>query len=134
MKDTTTALYNGKEYSAGFKDDKIIILRSTDENDIKKGFVICEPFKFRDVEKDIVCFKYVSRKEIDGIYDIVTTANYQGYSFDVIGDDGDKILLCTMTLDYRICQNLGMECVDKGIYQKWINKREAKIKVKKEML
>jgi len=129
MKDTTTALYKGKEYSAGFKDDKIIILRSTDENDIKNGF---EARHWSD--SDIKCIKYVSREEINGIYDIVTTANYQGYSFEVIDADGDKILLCTMKLDYRICENLRMECIDKGVYQKWINKREAKIKVKKEML
>ena len=128
MKDTTMAKYNGQEYSAGIKVDGRIVLRSDNPDDISKGFELYQ------IGNNKIYIKYVSREEIDGIYDIVTTANYQGYSFEVIDADGDKILLCTMKLDYRICENLRMECIDKGVYQKWINKREAKIKVKKEML
>ena len=29
---------------------------------------------------------------------------------------------------------LGMECIDKGMYQKWINKNEAEIEVLKEKI
>ena len=125
MRDTTTALYKGKEYDASIGENGEITLISDNEDDVRKGFILYRNIKY---------IKQVDRKDIDGIYDIVTTANYQGYSFEVIDADGDKILLCTMKLDYRICENLRMECIDKGVYQKWINKREAKIKVKKEML
>jgi hypothetical protein len=27
--------------------------------------------------------------------------------------------------DYRVWPSLGMDCIDKGVYQKWINKNEA---------
>jgi hypothetical protein len=39
-----------------------------------------------------------------------------------------------MTGDYRDWLNLGMVCIDKGVYQKWIQKDEAEIKIIKEEL
>jgi len=130
MKDTTTALYKGKEYSAGFKDDKIIILRSIDENDIKNGF---EARHWSD--SDIKCIKYVSREEIDEIYDIVTTAIYKGYTCDVFEENGDKVLIMIDNILQDASVELKMDkAIDKGMYVKWIDKSEAEIKVEKKML
>ena len=36
--------------------------------------------------------------------------------------------------DYQEWIRLGMECIDKGMYQKWINKNEAEIEVLKEKI
>ena len=45
-----------------------------------------------------------------------------------------QILILTMNGDYQEWIRLGMECIDKGMYQKWINKNEAEIEVLKEKI
>ena len=44
------------------------------------------------------------------------------------------LLILTMNGDYQEWIRLGMECIDKGMYQKWINKNEAEIEVLKEKI
>ncbi len=45
-----------------------------------------------------------------------------------------KYLFAAMTGDYRDWLSLGMDCIEKGVYQKWINKKEANLKIVKEQL
>ena len=45
-----------------------------------------------------------------------------------------QILILTMNGDYQEWRRLGMECIDKGMYQIWINKNEAEIEVLKEKI
>ena len=33
--------------------------------------------------------------------------------------------------DYKVWENIGMKCIDKGGYQKWINKNEAEVIIEK---
>ncbi|HEY5536047.1 MAG TPA: hypothetical protein VIL99_14070, partial [Ignavibacteria bacterium] len=65
MREGKFAIYFGKEYTSGINKDGKIILRSTELKDINNGFELCEPFKFRNSKKDIVCIKYVNRSEVE---------------------------------------------------------------------
>ena len=59
---------------------------------------------------------------------------YEGYKFIVVDETEKQILILTMNGDYQEWIRLGMECIDKGMYQKWINKNEAEIEVLKEKI
>lgn len=134
MRNGFFSIYNGKEYSSGKDKNGKYILRSTNINDLTKGFHKCEPFYFSKSQELIVCYKYVERSEIEEYYSIRTMAKYQGYMFDVIEETENQILIVTMVGDYREWKRLGMECIDKGVYQKWIEKNGAEIIIRKEIL
>ena len=65
MKQGKYAIYLGKEYASGINREGKVILRSDDFEDIKNGFELCEPFKYKDNAKEIVCIKYVNPSEVD---------------------------------------------------------------------
>lgn len=123
MRNITFAIYKGIEYPAGIKNDGIIVLRSHNSDDINMGF-----HKKVNGENSIYV-KYVSKNEVEKIYDKKIIAKYKGFEFEVVEETQDKISIVTMVGDYRDWINLDMICIDKGIYQKWIDKREAEIKV-----
>ena len=133
MKNGEFATYLGKEYTSGQKDGKII-LRSTNLKDIENGFIPCEPFLLKNYSEEIVCLKLVNRSEVDDYYRLRTKALYSGYEFEVTKEKDNMISIVAMTGDYRDWLNLGMVCIDKGVYQKWIQKDEAEIKIIKEEL
>ena len=125
MKDGEFAIYLGKEYSA-------IVLRSTDIEDVKNGFEPCKPFNIKYIQDKIVCFKYVNSSEITEYYIIRSMAIYKGFEFEVVEETEDKLSIVTMIGDYRDWVRLGMKSIDIGVYQKWINKNEAEVKIVKE--
>jgi len=104
MKDGEFAIYLGKEYSAGETQEGKIVLRSTDIEDVK----------------------------ITEYYRIRTMAIYKGFEFEIVEETEDKLSIVTMIGDYRDWVRLGMKSIDIGVYQKWINKNEAEIKIVKE--
>lgn len=128
MNNTTFAIYKGIKYSAGFKNDGSIVLHSKDIKDLGIGFTE------KKVGKECIFIKYVTRDEIEEIYDMKVKAIYQGYEFEVIDEKEDEVSIVTMTGDYRDWLNLDMKCIDKGVYQKWISKGDAEIKIVKEEL
>jgi 20S proteasome alpha/beta subunit len=132
MKDGKFAIYLGKEYTSGNNKDGKIILRSTNLKDIENGFEPCEPFLYKNYREEIVCLKLVNRLEIDDYFRLRTKALYSGYEFEVTEEKENMISIVAMTGDYRDWLNLGMVCIDKGVYQKWIQKDEAEIKIIKE--
>ena len=134
MKNGLYAIYNGKEYTSGGMGEGKIILRSTDIGDVKNGFELCKPFYIKNEIRDIVCLKILDKSEVDSYYRLRTKAIYQGYEFEVVEEKGDEISIVTMVGDYRNWLNLGMKCIDRYVYQKWINKSEAEIKIVKEEL
>ena len=134
MKDGEFAIYLGKEYSAGKIEKGKIVLRSTDIEDVKNGFEPCKPFNIRYVEDKIVCMKFVNSSEITEYYIIRTKAIYKGFEFRVMDETEDKLSIVTMIGDSREWKRLGMKCIEKYVYQKWINKNEAEIKIVKENL
>ena len=134
MKNGKYAIYLGREYTSGKTKDGKLVLRSTNRKDVENGFEPCEPFTFRNCEKEIVCLKFVSRADVEDYYRLKTKAIYAGYEFEVIEEEDDKISIAAMTGDYRDWLNLGMDCIEKGVYQKWINKKDAILKIVKEQL
>ena len=134
MKDGEFAIYLGKEYSAGETQEGKIVLRSTDIEDVKNGFEPCKPFNIRYVEDKIVCMKFVNSSEITEYYILRTMAIYKGFEFIVDEETEDMLSIVAMGGDCRGWKRLGMKCIEKYVYQKWINKNEAEIKIVKENL
>lgn len=129
MKNGNYAIYKGKEYSADYIKDKGIVLRSPNVEDINNGFDL-----YTGYNKRIACIKFVERKDLEDFFRVHTKAIYLGYEFEVTEENDEMISIVTMKGDYRIWEGLGMSCIDKGVYQKWINKNEAEIRVEKEVL
>ena len=134
MKNGRYALYQGKEYTFGIRKDGKFILRSSDIGDLAMGFEECEPFKVKGTPNDVVCLKFVDRNELSEFYRVRTYAIYKGYRFDAIDEKDNMVSIVTMTGDYRNWLSLGMDCIEKGVYQKWVQKNEIDIKVVKEEL
>ena len=132
MKDGEFAIYLGKEYTAGETQEGKIVLRSTDIEDVKNGFEPCKPFNIRYVEDKIVCMKFVNSSEITEYYILRTMVIYKGFDFEIVEETEDKLSIVTMIGDYRDWVRLGMKCIEKYVYQKWINKNEAEIKIVKK--
>ena len=130
MHDGYYAVYIGKEYSSNRIDDKLV-LRSESLEDLKKGFEECEPFIFYD-NKMVVCMKYVTPLEVEDFYEITTKVLCEGYEFGIGEKTDDEIEIVAMTGNYLDWLDMGMECIDKGVYAKWIKKSEAEFKVIKE--
>lgn len=124
------AVYNNKTYSADFIKGKGIVLRSKDRSDINdSGFQ-----EYDGYNKEIVAIKFVDKSEINEFYQLNMKAVYSGYEFEVLEEKDSMISIVAMTGDYRDWLNLDMKCIDKGVYQKWISKENAEIKIIKEEL
>lgn len=119
MRNNIFAIYHGTEFAAGIKADGRIILRSERFTDELVGF---ENKKSAD---NTIYVKYVHQNDIEQIYKKQIEAIYKGYKFEVVETKGDMISIVTMTGDYKICEKFSMNLIDKGIYQKWINKDDA---------
>lgn len=128
MRNITFAIYKGNEYSAGIKKDGRIVLRSEDPASRENGFVE------KKIGNNRIYIKYVQKNEVEEMYDKKEYAVYEGYKFVVVEETEERILILTMNGDYHEWIRLGMECVDKGVYQKWINKNEAEIEILKEKI
>ena len=129
MKSNIFAIYKGKEYQAGMRADGSVILRSNDEKDINDGFI-----NNTGINKSVKCYKYVLKSELDEIYRKNIKAEYNGYEFSVIDQNDDMLLISTMTGNYKVWLQRGMESVDKGVYQKWVDKKHLIIKIEKEYI
>ena len=134
MNNGIVALYKEKEYSSGKNKDGKYILRSSNIQDVSDGFQKCEPFLYKNKTEPIVCFKIVERSELESLYRVKTIAEYKGYSFEVVDKQNDKLSIVTMVGDYHIWEQFDMKCIDKGVYQKWIDESEAVVVEKKEQL
>lgn len=128
------AVYLGKEYTSGKNKEGKLILRSTNLEDVKNGFEPCEPFQYKDYSEKIVCLKFVNRSEVETYYKIRVKAKYAGFEFEVLEERDNEISIVAMTGNYKDWLNLGMKSIDKGVYQKWIRKDDAEIKMIKEEL
>lgn len=132
MKNDFFAVYQGKKFTAGIDRNGKVFLRSTDIEDLDNGFEKCEPFKYGKEEKLVVCGKRVNRQEIEKYYRVYTVAYYCGFDFEVIDENEKEVLILAADGDYHNWLDLGMKCIDKGLYQKWVNKSEVKMEVIEE--
>lgn len=128
MKNNNTfATYKNKEYLARLSKTNQVILYSEDQEDIENNFSKRNEF-------DKYYYKYIDRSEIDNFYKKIQKVNYLGHEFLIINQIDDDILICTMTGDYRTWVDLGFQCVDKGVYQKWVEKKDLEIKTEIEYI
>lgn len=110
------ATYKGKIYEAGTKGNDIVILRSRDSEDKKYGFTLY---------KNIIYTMKVSRIDVDELCSITTIAEYEGLSFEVLKEKDGSILISSMKGNYKKFEDIGMDKVDKGVYEMWIPKEDA---------
>jgi hypothetical protein len=116
MRNGMYAIHLGIEYEVRVKDANSFILRSTNSSDVSSnGFYL---------NKGMNYVKSVQRSELKEVYRISTIAEFKGVKFQVIKEDGDNLLLSTMNGDYRVFEKLGMDMVDRGVYQKWVSKND----------
>lgn len=134
MKQGKFAVYQKNEYASGRMKDGRLILRSTEIKDISKGFEACEPFRFKGIDRDIVCLKFIELEEAEDYYRLRINARYLGFDFEVVEEKEEMVSLVTMKGDYRVWVSLGMDCIDKGVYQKWVGKDEVEISIEKKSL
>ena len=125
------AIYMGKEYTSGSMGNGKLVLRSTDIEDVKYGFETCNPFKYRNEDREIVCLKYVDESEVESYYKLTMRAVYKGYDFEMVDESENEICIESPMGDYRVWEGLGMRMVDRDVYQKWIKKDEAEIRIVK---
>lgn len=131
------AVYMGKEYRLG-EEHRLgenmtrWKLLSSSEEDLEKGFELCEPFIDRITKEKVVCVKYVKLSELEDYYSLSTKVLYAGYEFYAREETEDEILIVAKLGDSSIWRSLGMICINEIIYQKWIKKSEVEIKVIKE--
>jgi len=112
LKDGLFAIYSGREYEVGVKEGGGVTLRSNNSNDLKNGFALY---------KNIIYIKEVKSKDVESIYSVKTYADYKGHKCKVLKEIDDKLLLHAMIGDYRICESLGFNMVDRGVYNKWVD-------------
>ena len=129
MKSNIFAIYKGKEYQASIRADGSVILRSNDKSDIRNGFI-----NNIGINKGVKCYKYVLKSELDEIYRKNIKAEYSGYEFSVVDESDNMLLICAMNGNYQVWLQLGMESVDKGVYQKWVERKYLTVKIEKEVI
>lgn len=116
MKNDIYAMYNNSEYRIGARGDDWINLCSNDSNDLKKGFILYE---------GVVYIKKVKINQLESVYSVKTYAEYKGYKCQVLKAVDDRLLLHAMIGDYRICESLEFDMVDRGVYNKWVNSKDV---------
>lgn len=125
MKENIYALYKGTEYEAGIINDQEVVLRSNNPADLNKGFILYKGIKY---------IKNLNRSELTDLYKKYYIAQYKNYEFIILEDVVDNVLICATNMDYQICEGLGMDIVDRGVYQKWVNKNEVQIKISRKLI
>ncbi|MRX73432.1 hypothetical protein GJU40_14900 [Bacillus lacus] len=128
MKNNKFAVYNGNEYSAEMKKDGRIILLSENSKEELNGF------EKKSINNQTIYVKYVTLSEIGQIYHKRKKAHYRGYEFEVVEQKDKMISIVTMIGDHKVWESIGMNCIDKGIYQKWVNKDDVILEVIKEKI
>ena len=143
IKNGRFCIYNGNEFKVNKDSDGNTIILTKNDKIIDSTFIDKygsgvyskkEGFVEKEIGNNRIYIKYVQKDEIAEIYDKKTYAVYEGYKFIVVDETEKQILILTMKGDYQEWIRLGMECIDKGMYQKWINKNEAEIEVLKEKI
>jgi hypothetical protein len=127
VKNGTFAIYQGKEYSAELLSMGEIMLRSSDREDLQKGF---EPFDEYDV--DFLYAKYVDKDEIERMYRIQAYARYREEKFLAEEEKDGKVCIYSMSGDWNKWKEMGMKQEDKGVFFMWVPREEVKLYYKVE--
>lgn len=75
--------------------------------------------------------KKVALEELEQAYKLCLRVMYRGTSYRAIFDEGDKVLITTD--DEELAIKLGFKYVERGVYEKWVDKNELeKIWIEKQ--
>ena len=124
------AVYEGKEYSSAFpKKDGTIIIRSYKKEDLEHGFI-----DISDTNIFEKCYKYVPTKNITELYDITTTAIYEGVEFGIRQEKEGMLYITTgsTTGMGAIIEKYNMVQFDRGEYGMWVSIEDVELKVRKK--
>ena len=115
VRNSTYALYNGKEYNAHrpYRQTNIELV-SSDPKDIDSGFVEFSKGTY---------YKEVGPSEIESAYSVVSYALYKGTPFQIIKITGDSVLLYHSGPSLQ-AEDLGFKMVDRFEYEKEVDRRE----------
>ena len=127
------AVYKGNEYISYLESNGQLMLCSSNMDDLKSGFKVCEPFICRYTGEEIVCIKYVDLLEVEDYYELITKVLYKGYEFYAGTETDEEIQIAAVAeKNCRGFIDMEMKCIAGGIYTKWIKKSEAEIKIVRE--
>ena len=74
------------------------------------------------------------KSEVTEIYRKIIKAEYYGYEFFVADEKDNNVLIYIMNGNYKEWIRLGMEVIDKGVYEKWVERKDTIIKTIKEYI
>lgn len=118
------AVYRGKTFRASIaskESGKLYILLNNNESYIE-GFT-------KDLLGNFI--KKVALEELEQAYKLCLRVMYRGTSYRAIFDEGDKVLITTD--DEELAIKLGFKYVERGVYEKWVDKNELeKIWIEKQ--
>lgn len=121
MRNDFYAMYQNKEYSAGFKNDGRIVLRSKDMEDVGRGF------EYRP-NADWSYIKYIDRRDLESLYRVHIHVKYKGHDGYFVTENGDQVLITINGLWPDTAKELEMDrTTDNGIYEKWIDKDKVEM-------
>ncbi|MES5896664.1 hypothetical protein [Bacillus cereus group sp. RP43] len=112
MRQNKYAIYAEKEYKI-VKIDNHLELISTDEQDLKNGFV---PYD-RDPNLFI---KVVEKKDLETAYNVTPFAVYKGIEFVLIGLNEEKRTVDIYGIDPKVARQLGMSTAGRGEFSKTV--------------
>jgi hypothetical protein len=111
------AIYRGKEYPFDVQENDNLTLISNDSSEIENGFSVYAPGVYT---------LSVKKKELTGYYRISTQASFKGITFGVLKAERGKVLISSSYENWprKFVEELGLEQVDRGIYEKWVDEKD----------
>ena len=116
------AKYNGILYDASMKSENDVIIRSFKKSETDESFFIK---KYPDGKP--VYIKYVPKLELEELYEEHKFCTYKGIEFSINGGTDKTYTIWFWIKDdeeKRMCESLGMDLYERGIYVKEVEKSE----------
>lgn len=116
-RDDHFAIYRGKEYRLGVGKERDLTLYSDDPADLLMGF---------DKIDNCLFSRQVKKEDLSSYYSVGTLALYKGIEFGIMTTKGDKVLITTGGVGWtrKFIEELGLEQVDLGVYEKWVDEKD----------
>lgn len=116
-RDAHFAIYRGKEYRLGIGKEHDLTLYSEDSADLQIGF---------NKIRDNLFSLNVKKEDLSSYYSVGTLASYKGATFGIMTVKGNKVLISSSYENFsrELIEELGLEQVDRGIYEKWVDEKD----------
>ena len=127
------ANYNGLLYDASMKSENDVIIRSFKKSETDDSFFMKEY-----PDGNPIYIKYVPKTELEELYEEHNFGTYKGIEFSINGGTDKTYIIWFWIKDdeeKRMCESLGMELYERGIYVKEVVKSEiTHFRIEKENL